>query len=89
MKTRRRFSADFKARIALEAIRRSATVAELASRHGLHPNLISQWRRLAISRLPLVFDDRSPRSLSPRQAAHHHAGDFGVKNPMMTKRDER
>lgn len=42
MKTRRRFSADFKARIALEAIRRSATVAELATRHGLHPNLVSQ-----------------------------------------------
>ena len=58
MKTRRRFSADFKARVALEAIRRDATVHELAVRHGLHPNLISQWRRLAIGRLPKVFDDR-------------------------------
>lgn len=89
MRTRRRFSADFKARIALEAIRRNATVAELAIRYGLHPNLISQWRRLAISRLPLVFDDRSPRPLSPRQASHVHAGDFGGKSPAMTKRDER
>lgn len=84
MKTRRRFSADFKARIALEAIRRSATVAELATRHGLHPNLVSQWRRLAISRLPLVFDDRSPR-----QVSHLHAGDFGAKGPVLTKNDER
>lgn len=80
MKTRRRFSADFKARIALEAIRRNATVAELAARHGLHPNLISQWRRLAISRLPLVFDDRSPRPSPLRQAANLHAGDFGAKS---------
>jgi len=62
MKTRRRFSADFKARVALEAIRRNATVAELATRHGVHPNLISQWRRLAISRLPMVFDYRPPRA---------------------------
>jgi transposase len=89
MKTRRRFSADFKARIALEAIRRSATVAELATRHGLHPNLVSQWRRLAISRLPLVFDDRSPRPLSLRRAANLHAGDFGAKSSVATKSDER
>jgi len=65
MRIRRRFSADFKARIALEAIRRNSTVAELAARHGLHPNLISQWRRLAISRLPMVFSDRPPRISHP------------------------
>jgi transposase len=66
MKTRRRFSADFKARVALDAIRRDASVIELATRHDLHPNLVSQWRRLAISRLPLLFDGRSSRRLPGR-----------------------
>ena len=38
MKTRRRFSAEFKAKVALEAIKGHETVAELATRHELHPN---------------------------------------------------
>jgi transposase len=61
MKTRRRFTAEFKARVALEAIRRDATIAALARRHSLHPNLIDQWRRQAITRLPAVFSGRFSR----------------------------
>jgi hypothetical protein len=37
---RRRFSADFNARVALEAIRERHTINELASEYGVHPNLI-------------------------------------------------
>ena len=44
MKTRRRFTAEFKAKVALEAIQGHRTVAELAKRYELHPNLIAQWR---------------------------------------------
>jgi transposase len=47
MKTRRRFTAEFKAKIALEALQGHRTVAELAKRHELHPNLIAQWKRQA------------------------------------------
>ena len=38
MKTRRRFSAEFKAKVALEAIRGERTISELATKHQLHPN---------------------------------------------------
>lgn len=57
MRTRRRFSAEFKAKVALEAIRGESTVAELATKHGVHPNLIGLWRRQAVERLSQVFDD--------------------------------
>jgi transposase-like protein len=43
MRTRRRFSSEFKAK-ALEAIRGHETVAELATRHGLHPTQIAHSR---------------------------------------------
>ena len=51
MKTRRRFTAELKAKVALEAMQGHRTVAELAKRHELHPNLIAQWKRQAIEKL--------------------------------------
>jgi transposase-like protein len=55
---RRSFSADFKARVALEAIREQKTINELASEFGVHPNLIREWKKQALSALPHVFSSR-------------------------------
>ena len=40
---RKRYSAEFKAKVALEAIKGEQTLAELATRFGLHPNMITNW----------------------------------------------
>jgi len=55
---RRSFSADFKARVALEALRERKTINELASEFGVHPNLIREWKKQALSELPQVFSSR-------------------------------
>ena len=39
MGTRRNFSAEFRAKVALEALVGDTTMAELASKHGVHPNM--------------------------------------------------
>ena len=53
MAKRRRFSAEFKARVALEALVGDKTLAELAARHDVHPNImIAQWKRQAKESLP-------------------------------------
>ena len=56
MRTWRRFSAEFKAKVALEAIKCHETVAELATRHSLHPTQIAAWKREAVENLARVFD---------------------------------
>jgi transposase len=65
MRIRRYFDAEFKARVALEAIRGDRTLAELAASHRLHPNLIMAWRRQAIEEMAKVFD-RKARSDDPK-----------------------
>lgn len=62
MKTRRRFSADFKAKVALEAIRGEQTLNELAVRYEVHPNMITTWKRQAIDNMAAAFSGPADRS---------------------------
>ena len=55
---RRHFSADLKAKVALEAVREQHTINELASEYGVHPNLIREWKKHLLSELPQVFSSR-------------------------------
>ena len=58
MRTRRRFSAEFKAKVALEAIKGHETVAELATKHELHPTQIAAWKREAVEKLAQGFAEK-------------------------------
>lgn len=62
-KQRKQYSADFKAKVALEAIKGQITVNEIASRFSIHPNLVAQWKKQALAQLPDLFSDRRARSL--------------------------
>ena len=57
MATRRRFTADFKARVALDALRGDKTIQEIATRHKVHPNQVSTWKRQAMDGLGAVFSN--------------------------------
>ena len=54
-KKRKRHSAQFKARVALEAVKGLKTSAELAREYQVHPIQISQWKRQLLEELPEVF----------------------------------
>lgn len=52
---RRKFSAEFKAKVVIEALKERQTIEELALRFELHPNQISLWRKEFLSRAATVF----------------------------------
>jgi len=55
-KTRRKFTSEFKARVALEALKERSTLAELAKKYELHPNQISKWKQEFIENSSKVFE---------------------------------
>jgi transposase len=55
IKSRRKHSAAFKAKIALEAVRGERTVAELAQQYEVHLSQIADWKRLLLERATDVF----------------------------------
>ena len=68
MTTRRRFGGEFKARVALEALRGDKTVQEIASKHKVHPNQVSAWKRQAIDGLGEVFSNGLDRERQDRES---------------------
>ena len=65
---RRSYPAELKAKVALEALREEATMAELAARYDVHPNLIADWKRKAKAQVLAGFSGQQEH-----QEASHEA----------------
>ena len=93
MAQRRRFSAEFKARVALEAIRGEHSVAELATKHGIHPNLITTWKRQAVDGMASIFDGRAAERNQGRDAElkdlHAKIGQLVIERDFLAKASGR
>ncbi len=54
-KKRNRYSAKFKAKVALEALRNEQTAAELSAKYGVHPTMISTWKKALLEKAEDIF----------------------------------
>jgi transposase len=61
-KKRKKYSAEFRAKVALDAIREQETVAAIARKYKVHANLVYKWKRQLLENLPKVFDAEASSS---------------------------
>jgi transposase len=87
--TRKRYTADFKAKVALEAIRGELTLAELASRHGIHQTMIAAWKKQAVDGMATTFSGKAEavQATSEAELAKLHAkiGQLVIEKDFLSK----
>ena len=65
---RKTYTSHFKAQVVLELLKDEKTLAQLASEHGVHPNMLREWKTIALRALPGAFEKRD--TLAAVQMAH-------------------
>jgi len=67
MKPRKNYPKEFKARVALEAIREQKTIAELSSEYEVHSTLIVRWKKDALDNIADIFARKNEREPSDKE----------------------
>ncbi len=62
MKTRNRYTSEFKSQIVLEILREEKTLNEIASAHGVHVNQLRQWKKAAVEGMPQLFSNENKKA---------------------------
>jgi transposase-like protein len=87
---RKQYSAEFKARVALEALKGLKTVNELASPYGVHPTQIAPWKHRLQKEMPEIFSARRAKRDQDQEALqaqfYQHIGQLKVALDWMKKK---
>ena len=87
--TRKHYNGEFKAKVAIEAIRWEKTANELAGEYGVHPTQIAQWKKQVTEEIPRIFsmkkvqDARKEEEL--RASLYQQIGQLKVELDWMKK----
>jgi transposase-like protein len=88
-KKRKIHSPEFKAKVALAALKNEETTAQLASRFGIHPTMVSTWKRQLLDSAPDLFDKgHKSRKDAETQTAelYRQIGQLKVENDFLSRK---
>ena len=89
MNKRKRYSAPFKAKVALEALRGEKTMAELSAKYGVHPNMIAGWKKKAAEGMVDTFSAKGSQSGQVNESEikdlHAKIGQLTVERDFLSK----
>lgn len=60
---RKTYSGEWKAKIALEAIKGQSTINEISSDYKVHPSQIMKWKKQALEQMPEIFSDKREKKV--------------------------
>jgi len=84
-RTRRNHGAEFKAKVALEAVKGEQTIRELAARFQVHPNVIGQWKKELIERAGEIFSKDKKEDTGPEEKElHAKIGQLTMENDYLS-----
>jgi len=88
--SRRKFTADFKAKVVLEAFKERSTIEQLAHKYELHPTQINSWKREALANMASVFGsekaDTAVQTEQQTQQLYAQIGQLKVENDFLKKK---
>ena len=77
-KKRKVYTAQFKAKVALEAVRGVKTINEIAQLHGVHPVMVSQWKKEMLDQAGTLFETkRGPKPVDASSSEDRLYGEIG------------
>lgn len=87
-KTRKRHSAEFKAKVALEAVKDLKTLNELGSQFNLHPSQISQWKSTLLDEISTIFSTQKKNTDTTQKIdeLHRLIGEVTVERDWLKKK---
>jgi transposase len=87
-KKRQNYSAEFKAKIAIEALKEQKTISELAQLYQVHPNQISTWKKEFLENASQVFDKshRQPKEDEKTAILYEAIGQLKIENDWLKKK---
>jgi transposase-like protein len=65
--TRRKFTAEYKMKVVLAALKETQTLAELAAQHEVHPGVIQQWKKHFLERGASLFQEKSTKESGSKE----------------------
>jgi len=86
MAKKRKYTPEFKARIAIEALKEESSINEIASKYGIHPQMIRAWKREFLQNAAKVFEDQHEikRLKSELEKAYKKIGQLEVERDFLS-----